>query len=153
MAKQQNPLLRFAGYSGLSPVICYSVAERRDRCKRRQNAHPINTALNRCESCVLTHQAQLLAVTGDRTLVNAVATDYQTANLDPREQAILNFAARITLLDEELTPTHLQDLREVGLSDEAILEVGEVATQFNLSNRLSKAFGWKVKPGQFKSLS
>lgn len=111
------------------------------------------SAANQCESCVITHQAQLLAVTGDRTLVDAVAHDYQTAPLSERERTILEFAVKLAQLSSEFTPDDLTPLRQVGLSDEAILEVGEVATQFTLSNRLSKAFGWKVKREQFPSLS
>jgi alkylhydroperoxidase family enzyme len=37
-------------------------------------------------------------------------------------------------------------LRQAGFSEKAILEAGEIAAQFSLFNRLSKAFGWKVGP-------
>lgn len=120
--------------------------------RERELIAVVVSATNHCESCVLTHQAQLLSVTGDRSLTDAVATDYRTADLIPRERAILDFAAKLTRLDSDFSPSDLEPLRDAGLSDEAILEVGEVVGQFSLSNRLSKAFGWKVKPGQFPSL-
>jgi uncharacterized peroxidase-related enzyme len=120
--------------------------------RERELIAVVVSATNRCESCVLTHQAQLLSVTGDRALTNAAASDYRTAHLTDREHAILDFAVKLTRLDSNLSPDDLEPLRDEGLSDEEILEVGEVAGQFSLSNRLSKAFGWKVKPGQFKIL-
>ncbi|MBD1998014.1 peroxidase-related enzyme [Leptolyngbya sp. FACHB-541] len=121
--------------------------------RERELIAVVVSATNRCESCVLTHQAQLLSVTGDRALTNAVASEYRTAHLTNREHAILDFAVKLTRLDSDLSPDDLELLRDEGLSDEEILEVGEVAGQFSLSNRLSKAFGWKVKPGQLKILN
>lgn len=117
--------------------------------REREVIAVVVSATNHCESCVITHQAQLREVTGDATLAEAVARDYRTANLTDRERALAEFAVKITQLSIELTPDDLLPLRQVGLSDVAILEAGEIAAQFSLSNRLSKAFGWKVKREQY----
>jgi hypothetical protein len=55
------------------------------------------SATNHCESCAITHQAQLREVTGDPAFAASVAENYYTASLTKRERAIANFAVKITL--------------------------------------------------------
>jgi uncharacterized peroxidase-related enzyme len=117
--------------------------------REREIIAVVVSAANRCESCVITHQAQLRDVTGNPAFAASVADNYWTANLTARERALADFAVKLTTLSQELSPEDLVPLRQVGLSDEAILEAGEIAAQFSLSNRLSKAFGWKVKREQY----
>lgn len=117
--------------------------------RQREIIAVVVSATNHCESCAITHQAQLYEVTGDAAFAAAVAENYQTATLTEPEQALAEFAVKLTRLDNELTPDDLAPLRQAGFSDLAILEAGEIAAQFSLSNRLSKAFGWKVKREQY----
>jgi alkylhydroperoxidase family enzyme len=42
-----------------------------------------------------------------------------------------------------MSPDDLQPLRELGLSDETIFEIAQVAAMFNLTNRMANALGWK----------
>ncbi|HEY9639446.1 MAG TPA: peroxidase-related enzyme [Coleofasciculaceae cyanobacterium] len=118
--------------------------------REREIIAVVTSATNHCQSCVITHQAQLRDVSGDAAFAAAVAEDYRNADLTEREQALAEFAVKLTQLSSELSPDDLAPLRQAGLSDEAILEAGEIAAQFSLSNRLSKAFGWKVKPEQYR---
>jgi uncharacterized peroxidase-related enzyme len=99
-----------------------------------------------CECCVVTHQAQLREVVGDPVLVDLVALNYHRANLSQTEQALLDFAVKITRDSYDMSPQDLKPLRELGLTDEAILEAGEIAAQFNFTKRLTKAFGWLANP-------
>jgi uncharacterized peroxidase-related enzyme len=118
--------------------------------REREIIAVVVSAANHCESCVVTHQAQLREVTGDAPFAAAVADNYWTATLTERERALADFAVKITKLSSEFLPADLAPLRHLGISDEAILEAGEIAAQFSLSNRLSKAFGWKVTREQYQ---
>lgn len=118
--------------------------------REREIIAVVVSATNHCESCVITHQAQLREVTGDAEFAAAVAADYQSANLLERERVLADFAVKITQLQSEFSPADIELLRQVEYSDEAILEAGEIASQFNLSNRLSKVFGWKVQREQYQ---
>lgn len=118
--------------------------------REREIIAVVVSAANGCESCVITHQAQLRDVTGDADFAAAVADNYWLAPLSERERALADFAAKITRLSSELSPADLAPLRQLDISDEAILEAGEIAAQFSLSNRLSKAFGWKVTREQYQ---
>lgn len=104
----------------------------------------ISSDTNRCTSCVTTHKAHLREVTGDSVFPDRLVNERHELTLTAREQALVDFAIRISKLTEDLTPEDLKPLRDAGLSDCAILEAAEIATQFGLSNRLTKAFGWKV---------
>jgi uncharacterized peroxidase-related enzyme len=112
--------------------------------KERELIAIVSSAANHCESCVTTHKAHLREVTGDPVLPDVLGQDYRKADLTQREHALADFAAKINANASALSPQDLEPLRQAGLSDEAILEAGEIAAQFSLSNRLSKAFGWKV---------
>lgn len=114
--------------------------------KEREIIAVVSSATNHCASCVTTHQAALRAVTGDATFADNLVSDREQLDLSPREKALANFAVQISQLVHDLTPADLEPLRTVGLSDRAILEAAEIAAQFGLSNRLTKAFGWKVGP-------
>lgn len=114
--------------------------------KEREIIAVVSSATNHCTSCVTTHQAALREVTGDAAFADALVTNREQLDLTPREQALANFAVQISQLNHDLAPEDLEPLRAVGLSDRAILEAAEIATQFGLSNRLTKAFGWKVGP-------
>lgn len=114
--------------------------------KEREMIAVVVSATNHCESCVLTHQAHLREVAGDPVLPDALALNYKDVDLTERERALLDFAVKINQNPNDLSPEDLNPLRQAGISDEAILEAGEIAAQFSLSNRLTKAFGWKVNP-------
>lgn len=114
--------------------------------KEREIIAVVSSATNHCTSCVTTHQAALREVTGDAAFADDLVRDREQLDLTPREKALADFAVQISQLTHDLAPADLEPLRAVGLSDRAILEAAEIATQFGLSNRLTKAFGWKVGP-------
>ena len=98
---------------------------------------------NRCEYCLGSHSAYLREITGDPVLPDLVIHNYRRAPLSERERAILDFAVKITHQSFEMEKEDLQPLRGIGLTDEAIFEVAQVAGMFNLTNRMANALGWK----------
>ncbi|MER3492403.1 MAG: alkylhydroperoxidase [Mastigocladus sp. ERB_26_2] len=112
--------------------------------KEREIIAIVSSAANHCESCVITHKAHLREVIKDPVFPDVLARNHQEVELTQRELALVEFAIKINQNASELSPEDLKPLRQAGLSDRAILEAGEIAAQFSLSNRLTKAFGWKV---------
>ncbi len=112
--------------------------------REREIIAVVSSAANHCESCVTTHKASLREVIKDPIFPDILANNPLEAELTPRERALVDFAIKLNQNASELNQSDLEPLREVGLSDETILDAAEVATQFSLSNRLTKAFGWKV---------
>ncbi|MEN2981573.1 MAG: peroxidase-related enzyme [Thermus sp.] len=101
---------------------------------------------NRCEYCVASHKRYLKDLTGDPILPEVLAANPRRADLPPRTRALVDFALKVTHRHHEMTEEDLRPLREVGLSDEAILEAAEVAAMFNFTNRLLNALGFKPNP-------
>lgn len=112
--------------------------------KEREIIAITSSAANYCESCVTTHKAHLREVIGDPVFPDVLAVNHHEVDLNQRERALADFAIKINQNAPDLSPKDLEPLRQAGLSDKAILEAGEIAAQFSLSNRLTKAFGWQV---------
>jgi len=112
--------------------------------REREIIAVVSSVANHCESCITTHKAHLREVIHDPIFPDILASEPLAADLTQRERSLVDFAIKISQNNSPFSPADLDPLRQVGLSDEAILEAAEIATQFSLSNRLSKAFGWKV---------
>lgn len=73
-----------------------------------------------------------------------MSEDYREAKLDPRDRAMLDFAAKLTRSPDAITADDLDDLRGVGFDDVAIHDIVQVASLFNYFNRLANGLG--VRP-------
>lgn len=85
-------------------------------------------------------------MTGDGALAAAVARDWNSAPITPRERAILGYAERMTRDPHGLGAADAAALRENGLDDGAILELAHVAGFFNSINRIVDALGIDPEP-------
>ena len=81
----------------------------------------------------------------DRTA--AIEQDYREAQLSPRERAMLDYAVKLTLAPSEMEQADVRLLREVGLSDAAILDVCQVTAYYNYVNRLADGLGVELEDG------
>jgi alkylhydroperoxidase family enzyme len=67
--------------------------------------------------------------------------DLDAAGLAPPEHLLLEFAGTITRAAYRVTDDQVQDLREMGWTDEQIAEAAYVAALFSLFVRLADTFG------------
>ena len=65
---------------------------------------------------------------------------------DPREQAIVDFAVKLTRDPADLTATDLQPLRDAGMTDLEIYDMAQSAAMFAWANRLMQTLGAAVYP-------
>ena len=72
----------------------------------------------------------------DRLLAEGVKT-----NLDKRWNAIVAASVALTETPISFGPQHIDALREVGLDDDAIVDVINAASFFNWANRLMLSLG------------
>ena len=79
-------------------------------------------------------------------MVEAIKTDYRTAELDEATRAVLDFSVRLTRTPGEMKPSDLEALRQQGLSELAILDIVQVAAYFNYINRVAEALGVDDEP-------
>ena len=70
-----------------------------------------------------------------------IAHDYRRAGLDKRDQAMLEYAEKMTLRPSEITGEDVQALRSVGWTDTEILDIAAVTSYRNFITRMADALG------------
>ena len=127
----------------------YEVAMKGDsgltKAEREMIAVVVSVA-NDCAYCIAAHGAALRKLTKDPALADAIAVDHATAAIEPRVQAMLDYALKLTLRPTEMTEDDVSGLREAGWSDEDVMDVAEVTGLFNMSNRMASGLGWRPNP-------
>ena len=79
-------------------------------------------------------------------MVEAIKTDYRTAELDESTRAVLDLAVKLTRTPGQMKPSDLDALRQQGLSDLAIHDIVQVAAYFNYINRIADGLGVDLEP-------
>jgi uncharacterized peroxidase-related enzyme len=109
---------------------------------QREMIAVVVSTVNRCHYCIVSHSAYLRKLTGDPVLVEQLRTNYKYAGVEPRERAMLDFAVKLTEQSAACTEADVEVLREVGWSDEDVMDITEVTAMFNFTNRLASGLGW-----------
>lgn len=73
--------------------------------------------------------------------VHAIARDWREAPLEPEDRALCDFAARVTLEQQKMSPADLDALRRHGFDDVAIHDATQVIAYFNYITRIADALG------------
>lgn len=97
----------------------------------------VTSALNHCLYCVVAHGALLRIYSKRPLLADQVATNWRKADLTPRERLIAEYAVQVAERSHTVTDTDLQRLREAGLEDDEIWDIGAITALFAASNRLA----------------
>jgi uncharacterized peroxidase-related enzyme len=97
------------------------------------------SAINHCHYCLTSHGAALRHRARDPELGELVAQNYRAANLDRRQKAMLDFAAKLTESPDKIEDADRAALRRAGFSDRDIWDIAAVASFYNMSNRMAAA--------------
>jgi uncharacterized peroxidase-related enzyme len=95
------------------------------------------SAANDCLYCVVAHGAIARIRTRDPYLADQVAVDWRKAPLPARMHAVLEVAVRLAVEPATVTAADLDRLREHGLTEDDVWDVGSIVGLFALSNRLA----------------
>jgi uncharacterized peroxidase-related enzyme len=95
------------------------------------------SAANDCLYCVVAHGAIARIRTRDPYLADQVAVDWRKAPLPDRMHAVLDVAVRLAVEPAAVTAADLDRLREHGLTEDDVWDVGAIVALFALSNRLA----------------
>ncbi|MFV1496984.1 peroxidase-related enzyme [Phaeobacter sp. JH20_02] len=99
------------------------------------------SAINSCFYCLAAHGAAVRQLSGDPKLGEMLVMNYRVAPLEPRQRAMLDFAAKATKASAEIEEADRQILRDHGFSDRDIWDIANVTGFFNMSNRVASATG------------
>jgi uncharacterized peroxidase-related enzyme len=97
------------------------------------------SSANDCQYCVVAHGAILRIRAKNPLIADQVAVNYRTADLTPRERAILDFAMKVAVQSSALEDPDFGTLAEHGLTDEDAWDIAAITAFFALSNRLANA--------------
>ncbi len=74
-----------------------------------------------------------------------LASDPSSADLNPRERALVDYAVELTRDPSAVTASSVAALRDAGLSDEGIHAAAAVTAYFNFVNRIALGLGVELE--------
>ena len=104
------------------------------------------SGLNDCRFCGTAHGGMLIR-RGDATLdeANKLYLDWQSAELTHQERTMLNFCEKLNFNPSATTEADLQSLRDVGFSDEQIVDIVVHVAYRNFIGRIHDALGLSIE--------
>ena len=104
------------------------------------------SSCNKCFYCLIAHGAAVRQLSKNPILGDELVINYRAANLNERERLMLDFTAKLTEEPSKVDHLDRNILRKAKFSEEEILEIIEVASFFNMSNRI--AIGTDMRPNK-----
>ena len=102
------------------------------------------SSCNKCFYCLIAHGAALRQLSKNPILGDELMINYRAAHLNEREKLMLDFSAKLTDSPSKVVKSDRDILRKANFSEEEILEIVEVSSFFNMSNRI--AIGTDMRP-------
>ena len=102
------------------------------------------SSCNKCFYCLIAHGAAVRQLSKNPILGDELMINYRAADLSKREKLMLDFSAKLTEAPSKVTKLDRDLLRKEEFSEEEILEIIEVASFFNMTNRI--AIGTDMRP-------
>ena len=102
------------------------------------------SSCNKCFYCLIAHGAAVRQLSKNPILGDELMINYRAADLSKREKLMLDFSAKLTESPSKVTKLDRDLLRKEEFSEEEILEIIEVASFFNMTNRI--AIGTDMRP-------
>lgn len=96
---------------------------------------------NHCTYCVVAHGALLRIYEKQPLLADQVAVNHRTADITPRQRAILDFAHAVNTRSHEVEQADIDALAEHGLDAEDAWDIMSITAFFGLSNRVASVTG------------
>lgn len=104
--------------------------------------------INGCAYCASVHALRFSQLARQPEVMELIQRDGVEAKLEPRLQAIVDYAAKLTRDCAAITPADAAPLREQGLSDLEILDLTYAVAMFAWANRLMQTLGEAADPAK-----
>ncbi|WP_316189293.1 peroxidase-related enzyme [Bradyrhizobium sp. SZCCHNS1054] len=99
------------------------------------------SVVNRCIYCTAVHASRFLNLTKRNDVIEAIFADEREAKLEPRHQALFDFAAKLSTTPIEASVADVRALKEAGLSELEQLDLVLSVAIFGWANRLMHTLG------------
>lgn len=104
------------------------------------------SSINRCLYCCISHSYNLGKLLNNKALSKKILINYRSAELSSKHKAMLDFTRKLTELSSSINQNDRDLLRKKRFSENHILEIIEVASFFNMTNRI--ASGTNLMPNE-----
>ena len=102
--------------------------------------------VNGCPYCASVHARLYSQLTKDTATIQRLLDEGVETALPERERAIVDYAVKLTRTPNDLTASDLALLRQVGLTDEEVLDITYATAMFAWANRLLQTLGEPLRP-------
>lgn len=103
------------------------------------------SVVNRCIYCAAVHALRHSQIVGNDEITDAIFLKGEAVQLSDRDQAIFDFAVRLSHTPSKASASDMNALRSAGLQDAEILDLVLSASLFGWANRLMHVLGDPVK--------
>ncbi len=104
------------------------------------------SSINRCLYCCISHSYNLSKLLNNKALSKKILINYRSAELSSKHKAMLDFTRKLTELSSSIDKNDRDLLRKKKFSENHILEIVEVTSFFNMTNRI--ASGTNLMPNE-----
>ena len=108
----------------------------------------VASRINGCAYCASVHAKRFTELTKTPEVMQRIQQDGVQAVLEPRQNAIVDYAAKLTHDPAAITPADAAPLRAQGLSDLDILDLTQAVAMFAWANRLMQTLGEATIPAR-----
>ena len=99
------------------------------------------SVVNKCIYCAAVHANRYNQLTKDETVMERIFESGEDANIDARQKALMNFAAKLSKCPSEAGKAEMELLVENGLGMDEVLDLVLAASLFGWANRLMHVLG------------
>lgn len=92
---------------------------------------------NHCQYCVVAHGAILRIRAKNPLIADQIAVNYHKADITPRQEAMLDFAMKVSKDSGAILESDFEILRQHDFSNEDIWDIAGITAFFGLSNRMA----------------
>src|SRR3977135_2727086 len=97
------------------------------------------SSANQCHYCVIAHGAILRIRAKNPQIADQIAVNYRKADITPRQNAILDFAMKVSTEAHKISEADFTETAGHGFSDDDIWDIAAISAFFALSNRMANA--------------
>ena len=99
------------------------------------------SGMNRCDYSTHWYRQELSRLGDDQAIINRLAQGKTPDNLSALDQLLFQHAARLTQEPWATKETHIEQLRQAGLDDKAVLQLTMLASYLSFENRVALGLG------------
>lgn len=107
----------------------------------KEQAGMVTSGINSSSYCIAMHLELLRKFGIEKPLGQKLATDYGSAPVGEKQQALFRFADKLTRTPADISRADVEALRQAGWDEAALLEAVVTVAWFNFINRVALGLG------------